>query len=224
MDLDAMSEQHRADGDLSSSYYVLYNCAHMHNDVPGLPAMVAVRVERDRAAGTFEVESAWHPLVALAEGWLVQRGADPAAFARHGAILPADQETERIEALLRNSGDKRFTLHDDYSFDSEPYDIWVIATDVSAADPARPVRVFHDRRQTDADTYTLREGHFASVEDARARTTDLDTPLPPAAPAPSARAAAALFGTSAAAAGWARAVSTPPPGAWPPSTGRAPTR
>ncbi|MFD7730500.1 hypothetical protein ACFV6F_08960 [Kitasatospora phosalacinea] len=219
-----MSEQHRADGDRDASYLVFYNTAHMHDDVPGLPAMVAVRVQRDHATGTFEMEYARHPLVAMGEAWLVQRGADPAAFARQGPIAPADRETERVEALLRGSGTRRFEIHDDYSFDTAPYDTWVIATDTLAADPARPVRVFHDRRQIDADTYTLREGHFASVEDARAWTDDLDSPLPPAVLSPSARAAAALLGTSSAAAGWARVISTPPPAAPPPGNGRPPSR
>ncbi|MFJ4676898.1 hypothetical protein [Kitasatospora sp. NPDC088783] len=222
MDLEAVSEQHRRDGD--DSYLVFYNAAHAYGDVPGLPAMVAVRIQRDRAAGTFEMEYAWHPLAAMAEAWLVQRGADPAAFTRQGPIGPADRETERIEALLRGSVN-RFAVHDDYSFDTVPYDTWVIATDTQAADPARPVRVFHDRRQVDDDTYTLREGHFATVEDARAWTDDPDSPLPPAALSPSARAAAALLGTSSAAAGWARVVSTPPkPDAQPPNARRPPAR
>ncbi|MFD0561843.1 hypothetical protein ACFQ2M_07195 [Kitasatospora saccharophila] len=86
------------------------------------------------------------------------------------------------------------------------------------------MRVFHDRRQIDNDTHTLREGHFVSVEDARAWTDDLDSPLPPPALSPSARAAAALLGSSAAAAGWARVVSTPPPAAPPPGNGRPPSR
>ncbi|MFD0259039.1 hypothetical protein ACFVH7_12295 [Kitasatospora indigofera] len=177
-----LSDQHTTNPhttDLTSSYYVMADTAHTWNDTPGLSSFLAVHVERDLAAGVFEIGFAPQPLAAMAQQWLVERGADPAAFTRLGPITPADQETERVESLLRGAGPDRFTVHDHYTHDDAPFDIWVIATDTQAAASDRPVRVFHDRRQADHDTYTLREGAFADFEAAYAWTEDTDQPLPP---------------------------------------------
>ncbi|MFC9331722.1 hypothetical protein [Kitasatospora sp. NPDC057015] len=194
----------------------------MWNDIPGLSSFLAVHVERDLAAGVFEIAFAPQPLAAMAQQWLVERGADPATFTRLGPITAADQETERVESLLRGAGPDRYTVHDHYTYDSEPFDIWVIATDTQAAASDRPVRVFHDRRQVDHNTYTLREGHFATIDDARAWTDDPSATLPQAAPSPSARAAAARRSTTAT--GTAPVISALPAAPPPQGNSRAPTR
>ncbi|GAA2267044.1 hypothetical protein GCM10010430_60250 [Kitasatospora cystarginea] len=170
---------------------MLFDRTHMWNDLPGQPSVMAVHVERDLAAGLFEIDFAFQPLVAMAQRWLVERGAEPTRFTDLVRITAADRETERVEDLLRAADPDRFTVHDQYTYDAEPYDIWVIATDTLTVESDRPVRVFHEQRQVDADTYTLREGHFATIDDARAWTADPTSPLPQASPSPSARAAAA---------------------------------
>ncbi|MEU9074539.1 hypothetical protein AB0D22_07630 [Kitasatospora sp. NPDC048538] len=205
-----LSDQHAAD--LTSSYYVLFDTAHVWNDIPGQASVLAVHVERDLAAGAFEVDFTFQPLVAMAQRWLVERGADPARFTDLVPITAADRETERVEDLLRAAGPDRFTVHDQYTYDAEPYDIWVIATDTLAVESDRPVRVFHEQRQVDADTYTLREGHFATIDDAQAWTADPSSPLPQASPSPSARAAAARHTTAATGSVVSATPPLPPPG------------
>ncbi|MGW2546692.1 hypothetical protein ACWC5I_38920, partial [Kitasatospora sp. NPDC001574] len=168
-----LSDQHTTDphtADLTASFYVMFDKATEWHAVPGLPSLLAVHVERDLADGVFEVESASFPLVAMAQGWLVERGADPAGFVARNPIGPADEETRRIEELLRGAGPGRLTVHDDYTNSSEPYDIWVIATDNRSEDPRLPVRVFHERRQVDDDTYTLRDAADAALTRASVDT------------------------------------------------------
>ncbi|MER6398515.1 hypothetical protein ABT263_21045 [Kitasatospora sp. NPDC001603] len=196
----------------------------MWQDVPGLASLRAVHVERDRTAGVFTIESASFPLVAMAQNWLVGRGAAPDRFTSRTPIGPADRETRRVETLLRETGPERFTVHDDYTYTTEPYDIWVIATDTRTDDPQLPVRVFHERRQVDDDTYTLREGHFPTVGAARAWTQDPDAPLPQPRTSPSARAAAASRGNSRSAAGPVVSTAPTPGPAAPPAPGRTRTR
>ncbi|MFF2657351.1 hypothetical protein ACFVUH_08290 [Kitasatospora sp. NPDC058032] len=178
----------------------MLDTATVWHAVPGLASLRAVHVERDLADRVFKVASAPFPLEAMAQGWLVERGADPAAFTSRTPIGPADEETRRIEELLRGAGPGRLAVHEDYTYSTEPYDIWVIATDTRAEDPRLPVRVFHERRQVDDDTYTLREGHFPTVAAARTWTQDPDAPLPQRS-SPSARAAAAARASTCTATG-----------------------
>ncbi|MFB7672676.1 hypothetical protein ACFC26_14825 [Kitasatospora purpeofusca] len=193
-----LAEQHTDNPHTSApsrSFYVLGDTAHVWNDIPGRDSVLAVCVDRDLSGGTFELDCESHALGALAEAWLVERGADPSRFTDLTEIAAADQETERIVELLRGAGPDRFAVHDQYTYDEDPYDVWVIATDTHNTGSA-PVRVFHEQRQIDSSTYTLREGHFATLDDAWEWTTDPSSPLPPAPPSPSARAAAARPGTS----------------------------
>ncbi|MFC9327893.1 hypothetical protein [Kitasatospora sp. NPDC057015] len=176
---------------LISSFHVLFDTAHMWNDVPGLSSVLAVHVERDLAEGVFEIAFARYPLVAMAQQWLVGRGATPDRFTDRTPVTAADQETTRVERLLREAEPDRYAIHDHYTYADVPYDTWVIATDTHNDTSARPVRVFHEQHQVDADTYTLREGHFTSIETARTWAEDPSAPLPQVAPSPSAQAAAA---------------------------------
>ncbi|GJF32624.1 hypothetical protein KNE206_53240 [Kitasatospora sp. NE20-6] len=180
---------------LKDGYYVAFDTAHMWNDMSGRSSLIAVHTEQDFGAGTFRVEFMSHALIGLAEQWLVDRGADPDAFTRDSVITAADEETTRLEEMLRGSGG-RFTAHDDYTHAAEPYDVWVIATDTLAQGSEMPVRVFHEQRQVDTDTYTLREGHFPSIEEALEWTKDPNAPLPSSGRRPNARAAAARTTTA----------------------------
>ncbi|MFF2955717.1 glycosyl hydrolase [Kitasatospora sp. NPDC057965] len=216
-----LAAQHRADPStrLRTSHVIAFDRSAIYG-VPGEPDIVAVHLERDDSAGTIRAAMKTEALVPLAERWLIARGADPEQLAQTAIpIRPADPLTRQIEEFLRSSGD-RFTVRGSFTDESEPYDIWVIAQDTAPSPAEASVRVWHNRRQVDSDTYTVREGGFADLDAAYAWTRDTSAPLPPVT-SPSARAAAARHSTVPAA-GRPRLDPTPvqpPPGPGRPRSG-----
>ncbi|WP_157531420.1 MULTISPECIES: hypothetical protein [unclassified Kitasatospora] len=209
-------------------------------DVPGLPQIAAIHVHRDLDAGTFRFDYSREPLVALAQRWLIARGADPTVIARQsdGAVAPADSATTDLEERLRLSGD-RFDIRDDYTDDTvtDPergteglpssgpewaarlqysFYTWAIARDTQQLPGQPEYRVFFEEIDMRADTYTLREGGFETWAAASDWTQDTSQPLPPIpAEEDSARAAAARGRST-------QIHSRPGPPAAPPQAGPTP--
>ncbi|MFE2111203.1 hypothetical protein ACFXAF_35800 [Kitasatospora sp. NPDC059463] len=162
---------------------------------PGVPQVLGVHLHRDLADRTVRAGMHRSVLIPLAQNWLVGRGADPDLVREpDGWSDPVDAETARLEDLLRSSG-SRYEIRNDYNTTTAPYEKWVIADDTDALDPKTPVAVFVWRRESDDDTtYTVRGGHFATVEAAHEWTRDTSASLPePSRPATS-RAEAARSG------------------------------
>ncbi|MFI9787296.1 hypothetical protein ACIHEI_27895 [Kitasatospora sp. NPDC051984] len=157
------------------------------------PSYLGVHLELDQNAGLVRATVRDAAMPVLAEAWLLTRGANPDRLrerVRSSELEPADTETEAAEAMLRHSG-TRFDVHDSASTAGPLYTTWVIAIDAEAPDPARPVAVFVGQREKDSDTFTLRHGHFASVESAYDWTRHPDAPLPQPGPTGATRADAA---------------------------------
>ncbi|MEU4113275.1 hypothetical protein AB0F71_02085 [Kitasatospora sp. NPDC028055] len=180
---------------LTDSFHVVHDGTMTWHDVPGLAQYAAIHVERDRAESTYRFEYSRHPIAALAQNWLVGRGADPAQLTVDVEDpMCTDQATRDLEDFLASSGD-RFRLVDDHTYDSPDfYKTWIIASDNRPDPGQQPVRVFYEDVDTATHSYTLRQGGFATVEAARSWVDRLghpDNPLPPLTAAPSARAAGA---------------------------------
>ncbi|MFE2722822.1 hypothetical protein [Kitasatospora sp. NPDC059327] len=167
--------------------------------VPGDPHYVAIRVQRDQAAGLFHFERSPHPLPVLAQHWLIQRGADITAIAAlsgHHSV-PANAETTALEHRIRSSGsglrsDASYTRNLTWDPGWEPGEAWRgdehlvhdwytwVILDDPLAPPGSPVRVLFEDVDYPAGTYTLTEGAFPDHESAEEWTRDPRQPLPPA--------------------------------------------
>ncbi len=187
---------------LSDSFYVVFDGSMTWADIPGMAQYAAIHVERDLGEGTYRLDYSRHPIAALAQNWLISRGADqdqlPAEFEDP---MDTDQATRDLEEALAASGD-RFQILDDYTYDSSDfYKTWIIAVDNRPEPGQHPVRVFYEDTNMEGHSYTLRQGGFATVDAARSwvdRLGEPDNSLPPLTAAPSARAAGAAAQSSAA--------------------------
>ncbi|MGW2397107.1 hypothetical protein ACWCYY_11195 [Kitasatospora sp. NPDC001664] len=164
-------------------------------DIPGMAQYAAIHVERDLGEGTYRLDYSRHPIAALAQNWLISRGADQDQLTvQFEDPMDTDQATRDLEEALAASGG-RFRILDDYTNDSSDfYETWIIAVDDRPEPGQQPVRVFFEDVDMKGHSYTLRQGGFATVDDARSwvdRVGEPDNPLPPLASAPSARAASA---------------------------------
>ncbi|MGV9266611.1 hypothetical protein ACWDRR_18355 [Kitasatospora sp. NPDC003701] len=182
-------------GLLGDSFYVVYDGTMTWHDVPGMAQYAAIHVDRDLGAGTYRLDYSRHPIAALAQNWLVQRGADlDQLTVEFEDPMATDQVTRDLENFLAASGD-RFRNIDDYTHDSSDfYKTWIIAADDRPDPGQQPVRVIYEDIDTANHSYTLRQGGFATVDAARSwvdRVGEPDNPLPPLTGAPSARAAGA---------------------------------
>ncbi|MEV4559416.1 hypothetical protein AB0K51_20825 [Kitasatospora sp. NPDC049285] len=208
---------------LTESYLVVHD-ATMTWDIPGSPQLAGIHVQRDLGAGTYRLDYERAPIVALAQNWLVSRGADLDQLTPHAEWLPTtDQASRDLERRLAQVGD-RFWFANSYTSDMvlDPahaaggppsaaedlvydFNTWITAVDERPEPGLHPVRVFFEDVDYLARTYTLREGGFpdrdAAYEWTR-RAGEPDNPLPPVevAPVSSPRTAAARATSPAASA------------------------
>ncbi|WP_369251111.1 hypothetical protein [Streptomyces sp. R41] len=197
-----ISEHHTADG--RDSYLLLYDRSAIW-DIPGTAEYVMLHIARDVEQRTFDFTSERHPVVPLAQHWLIRRGCPQEAVEvshRHGP-RPADGLTARLEDLLRTNPGNRYEVLDHYTDNPCSFDVGVeVRTLVYDSHPdsaSAPYRLFLEETTKDLRSYTVREGVFASAEEADAWVVERDSPLPLAPAPPNA------FGRRAAA---ARARST----------------
>ncbi|MDT0382307.1 hypothetical protein RM572_26465 [Streptomyces sp. DSM 42041] len=176
-----LAEHHTPDG--SSSYYVAHNSAVTWG-IPGDPQIAALQVKRDLKAKTFTFEHVMLPLPAMAQSWLISRGCprDAIRIPLGATAGPADEAPRALEERLMGDGD-HFALG--YSYTSDDLDDMVIvaATRDLNGTSATPYRVLLQEVDTNTWTYTLREGGFATADEAvqwcRDRLAGTAGPLPP---------------------------------------------
>ncbi|MGW2822133.1 hypothetical protein ACWC24_14140 [Streptomyces sp. NPDC001443] len=179
--LTTLAEHHSADG--ARSFYVLHNGAVTWG-VPGEPQIVALHLERDLKRKTFRFEHAALPLPAMAQSWLIHRGCPRDAIGLRPGMgtRPADDATHALEQRLMDDGDHFALVHSHTQDDPDDMTTLVVLHVLDVCDPA-PFRVLHEEVDTDALTHTLREGGFATAEEAFQwcdnRLNGEAAPLPP---------------------------------------------
>ncbi|CAM5571459.1 hypothetical protein [Streptomyces aurantiogriseus] len=162
--LTALAEYHSPDG--AHSFYVLHNGAVTWG-IPGEPQIVALHLQRDLERGTFRFEHAELPLPAMAQSWLIHRGCprDAIGLLPDAATAPADETTRALEQRLMDDGDHFALLHSYTRDDPDDLTTVVVLRALGERSPA-PFRVLHEEVDGDAWTHTLREGGFATVDEA----------------------------------------------------------
>ncbi|MGW2702370.1 hypothetical protein [Streptomyces sp. NPDC001340] len=181
------SDHHSADG--RDSYLLVYDRSAIW-DVPGAAEYVTLHIVRDVEQRTFDFASERHPVVPLAQHWLIRRGCPQEAAEeshRHGPPRPADAVTARLEGLLRTNPGNRYEVLDHYTDNPCSFDVGVeVRTLVYDSHPdsaEAPFRLFLEETTKDMRTYIVREGVFASAEEADTWVVERDSPFP-LAPAP----------------------------------------
>ncbi|MDJ0465740.1 glycosyl hydrolase [Streptomyces sp. H27-C3] len=146
--------------------------------VPGAPQIAAIKVARDLSLNTFTFESTYHSSVPFAQNWLIEQGCPPEPISQigDGFTQPADDLTTRTEQQIHSSG-SRYEVLDSDTRDYGPAENWTMVKDSAAA--KAPIRVFLEKADLKAGTYTLREGAFADEDAAHHWLEDRSSPLPP---------------------------------------------
>ncbi|MFI8103445.1 hypothetical protein [Streptomyces sp. NPDC086023] len=170
----------------TDAYFVLYDEGAAWG-IPGEPQLAAVHVARDMKARTFTIDSTDFPLVAMAESWLIARGC-PGAVVGPDRYRPADTITHTLEGRIRRDGD-RFALLTSYSDDERDAPETAVMLRSLTPQAGLEFRILLERVDMTAGTHTLREGGFATYDQATQwwdAWRDGDAPpLKPAAPASS---------------------------------------
>ncbi|MFJ2739644.1 hypothetical protein ACIO3O_08245 [Streptomyces sp. NPDC087440] len=161
-ELTPLAQHHSEDG--THSYYVLHD-GSVTWGIPGSPQLVALHLQRDLQARTYSFLHAVMPLPVMAQSWLVRRGCPQDAIGLvPGLSAAADEATRTLEQQLLSNG-RDFVPMDSYTHDAEPMSTLVV---LRARDPRNPVpyRVLHEELNSKTWTHTLREGGFATAEEA----------------------------------------------------------
>ncbi|MFE4058922.1 hypothetical protein ACFXP3_21955 [Streptomyces sp. NPDC059096] len=157
-----LAEHHTPD--MSDSYYVLHDRSATYGH-PGDPQIVALHLRRDLETKTFGFEQTSFPLAVMAQSWLIHRGcpAERIGLDPSQGTEPADETTRALEKRLMTEGDY-YALGGSYTRDAWDDAVTVVALRV--LDEGSPFRVLVEETDLDAGTHTLREGGFATVQDA----------------------------------------------------------
>ncbi|MEU9342030.1 hypothetical protein AB0D74_12535 [Streptomyces sp. NPDC048278] len=222
-----LTDHHSTDG--HDSYLLLYDRAAIW-DIPGTAEYLSLHITRDVEQRTFAFASERHPVVPLAQNWLIGRGCPTEAAEvsdRHGP-RPADALTRRLEDLLRTNPGNRYEVLDHYtdnacSFDSG-VEVRTLLYDAHPDSADTPYRLFLEETAKDLRSYTVREGAFANADEADRWAVERDSPLPlaPAPPGTADRRAAAARARSTSAG--ADVAVAPAPAAPSRAAGPAPSR
>ncbi|MEV3898253.1 hypothetical protein [Streptomyces anulatus] len=179
-----LAEHHSANGALS--YYVLFDRSATYGH-PGDPQLLAVHLSRDEAKATFDYEYAQLPLVPMAQSWLIHRGcpAEKIGISHEIGPRPADETTRALERRLVSDGD-HFAMGLSYTEDDPDDMVTLVVLRAMDERAPSPFRVLVEEVDADGETYTLREGGFGTVEEARhwytERLSGRAVPLPPVRP------------------------------------------
>lgn len=217
---------HNADG--RDSYLLLYDGSAIWG-TPGTAEYVTLHIIRDVEKRTFGFNHERHPIVPLAQNWLIRRGCpnQAAELANPHGPRPADALSTRLEDLLRTNPGDRYEVLNHYtdnpcSFDSG-VEVRTLVYDSHPDYAQTPYRLFLEETTKDLRSYTLREGAFATADAADAWAMERDSPLPlaPAPPGTAGRRAAAARARSTVRGNGlavAPALVSPPRPAGPPAT------
>ncbi|WP_030413280.1 hypothetical protein [Streptomyces sp. NRRL S-1448] len=176
-----LAEHHSADG--RDTYLLLYDHAAIW-DSPGTAEFVTLHITRDTEQRTFGFRHERHPVVPLAQNWLIQRGcpAESAQLPKNRWPRPADALTARLEDMLRANPDGRYTVLNHSTGISGSCDFGIeVSTLVHDSHPDSahtPYRLFLEESTKDFRSYTVREGAFPTAEAADAWVRERSTPLP----------------------------------------------
>ncbi|MFG2564671.1 hypothetical protein ACGFR6_04435 [Streptomyces sp. NPDC048567] len=174
--------QHHADAEI---FYVLFDRTATLGP-PGAPQFLAVHLKRDK--GSYTVDLAALPLAVMAQSWLIHRGCprDAIGLSPELCALPADETTRWLERRLVDEGD-HFAIVSSYTRDDWDDAVTVVALRAMDERAPSPFRVVVEEYDTDAWTYTLREGGFDTADEALqwcdGRIDGGAGPLPPVRPA-----------------------------------------
>ncbi|MFH8684221.1 hypothetical protein [Streptomyces lydicus] len=184
--LQPLAEHHSADG--RNTYLLLYDRAAIW-DSPGTAEFVTLHITRDIKQRTFGFEHARHPVIPLAQNWLIRQGcpAESAELPKNHWPRPADALTARLEDMLRANPDGRYTVLNHSTGISGSSDFGIkVSTLVHDSHPDSahaPYRLFLEETTEEFRSYTVREGAFPTAEAADTWVRERSTPLP-LAPAP----------------------------------------
>lgn len=179
-----LAEHHTPGG--AHSYYVLFDRTATWGH-PGMPQVLAVHLKRDRETETFDFEQAPMPLPAMAQSWLIHRGCPPDAIGLNPELgpPPADEATRALERRLAREGGQ-YAMGYSYTCDDPEDMVTVVALRALDEQAPLPFRVVVEEVDSDAWIHTLREGGFATLDEALQWCEDrLDGeagPLPPVRP------------------------------------------
>ncbi|WP_181786081.1 hypothetical protein [Streptomyces phytophilus] len=179
-----LAEHHTADG---RSYYVLFDSSATWGH-PGEPPYLGVYLERDADKRTFGFDQDALPLPAMVQSWLIHRGCPPDAIALDPELgpQPADEATRALARRLMFEGDD-YGVGFSYNRDDPDDFVTVVAMGAADEQAVPPFRVVVEEVDTEAQTYTLREGGFSTPQEALGwcwdRLTGDAGPLPPMRPA-----------------------------------------
>ncbi|MFJ6752195.1 hypothetical protein ACIQNI_29030 [Streptomyces sp. NPDC091266] len=168
------------------SYYVLFDRTATYGH-PGDPQYVAVHLQRDWEKRQFDFEQKPLPLPSMAQSWLIHRGCPPDAISLNPQLgpPPADETTRALERRLAGDGD-HYAMGRSYTQDDPDDMVTLVALRILDERDTSPFRVLVEEVDTDAWTHTLREGAFATAQDALQwcddRLTGTAGPLPPVRP------------------------------------------
>ncbi|WP_411133020.1 hypothetical protein [Streptomyces sp. C10] len=222
-----LAEHHSADG--RDTYLLLYDRAAIW-DIPGMAEYVSLHITRDNDQRTFDFAYESHPVIPLAQNWLIRQGcpAESAELSKNHGPRPADALTARLEDLLRANPGDRYKVIDHYTDNPSSFDfgteVRTLVRDSHPDSASAPYRLFLEETTKDFRSYTVREGAFVTAEAADSWAMERSTPLP-VAPAPQGtvglRAEAARARSTVKASGLAVAPARVAP---PRSTADAPAR
>ncbi|MCY0931531.1 hypothetical protein OTB20_36180 [Streptomyces sp. H27-H1] len=149
--------------------------------IPGFPQLLALHIDRDLEARTFNFECASRPLPVMAQSWLISRGCprEEIRLPRGMGTVPADKRTVALQERLMGDGE-RFELLESETDDLAPSPtVLVVLRSLDEKDP-HPYRILHEVADMTTYTHTLREGVFPTLEAANAWIENPDRPLRPA--------------------------------------------
>ncbi|MEV3871597.1 hypothetical protein [Streptomyces sp. NPDC049906] len=172
------------------SFFLFHNRAAVW-DGPETPPFVALHITRDPDARTFRFGASGHPLVPLAQGWLIGRGCPPedTVVSNADGPRPADTLTTSLETWLRTNPGGRYEVLEHHN---RTWESWTLIRDSHPDAAKAPYRLFLDKVSRPSHTYTLREGAFPTPEEAADWLADPSLPFPYASAPAGVRAEAAL--------------------------------
>ncbi|MEU3390647.1 MULTISPECIES: glycosyl hydrolase [Actinomycetes] len=174
-DLTVLSQHHTTPA--GSHSFVLAHDRSVTWGIPGEPQLVAIAVARDLRQSTFTFETSHHATVSYAQNWLAERDCPLEQLALRGGdfIEPADDLTVQVEHQIQKSGTRYEVLYT-YTSDYDPSEAWTLVRDSQATQA--PVRLFYEKWNHDAATYTMREGAFPDIAVAQTWLDKRSEPLP----------------------------------------------